>query len=44
VDHHWRDGAILILQASASAFYIAGAGLTDNFARHPDVEAGIRWA
>jgi beta-galactosidase GanA len=35
------DGAMLILQASRSEFYIIGSGLTVSFARDPDVDAGI---
>jgi len=35
--NHCRDGARLILQASANEFFVAGAGLTVSFARDPDV-------
>jgi len=35
------DGAMLILQASPSEFYIAGSGQTVSFARDPDVDDRI---
>ena len=35
------DGAMLILQTSPGEFYIVGSGLTLNFARDPDLDAGI---
>jgi hypothetical protein len=35
------DGAMLILQTSPGEFYVLGSGLTVNFARDPDVGAGI---
>jgi hypothetical protein len=35
------DGAMLILEASPGEFYIAGSGLTVNFARDLDVDAGV---
>jgi len=35
------DGAMLVLQASANEFYIAGTGLTVSFARDPDIETSI---
>ena len=35
------SGAMLILEASANEFYIAGSGLTVSFSRDPDVDAGI---
>jgi beta-galactosidase GanA len=36
-----EDGAMLVLQTSAGEFYVAGSGLTVNFARDPDADNGI---
>jgi hypothetical protein len=35
------DGGMLILQVSPGEFYMIGSGLTVNFSRDPDVDAGI---
>lgn len=34
-----HDGAMLVLQASGTEFYVIGGGLTVTFARDPDVDA-----
>lgn len=35
-----HDGAMLVLQAGPTEFYILGSGLTVTFARDPDVDSG----
>jgi len=35
------NGAMLIMQTAPGEFYILGSGLSVNFARDPDVDAGI---
>ena len=35
------DGAVLVLQVSASEFYVVGSGVTISITRDPDVDSGI---
>ncbi len=35
------DGAMIVVQSTASEFYIAGSGLTVSFFRNPDVDAQV---